>query len=250
MSDEHDPRSEHGADDDLDGVETTMSRLGSSGARWIAAVLAIVLVVPVGGWLLDELSFRQRGGEIEEALGELAGAVHLVRASGCDGSQRSGSAFVATTDDGLVLVTNRHVVESVGALSVRSVTSGVAVEVTGVRLADGPDVAVLEVAAGTDLPEPLSLGDRPREGDTVRLLGFPAARPFTTTGEVSSVAPERVLLDLDVDPGASGSPVVAEDGTVVAQVYARTEDGRGVATSAPTVSDAIRASQPAPLGCS
>lgn len=248
MSDEHHlPEGDHG--DDLDGVETAMSRLGSSGARWIAAVLALVLIVPAGAWLLDELSFRARGDEVEEALGELAGAVHLVRAVGCDGGQRSGSAFVATTSDGTVLVTNRHVVEDARALSVRSVTSGVAVEVVGVRLAAGPDVAVLEVADDQPLPAPLSLGDRPRDGDVVRLLGFPAARPFVTSGEVVATAPERVVLDLRVEPGASGSPVVTDDGTVVAQVFARTDEGRGIATPAGVVTAALRSAEPAPLGC-
>lgn len=248
MSDDHQPPIDDRGDD-LEGVETIMSRLASRGARWIAAALALVLVVPVGGWLLDELTFRARGGDIEEALGELAGAVHLVRAVGCDGGQRSGSAFVATAAEGLVLVTNRHVVEDVRALSVRSVTSGVAVEVVGVRLADGPDVAVLEVAGGQTLPDPLSLGDRPQAGDVVRLLGFPAARPFVTSGEVGEVAPAQVLLDLRVEPGASGSPVVSDDGTVVAQVFARTSDGRGIATPAAVVTDAMRSAESAPLGC-
>jgi S1-C subfamily serine protease len=235
--------------DDLAGVETTMSRLGRRGGRWLALLLAGLLVLGAVTWLLDELAFRGRASDLEAAVGERAAAVHLVRATGCDGQRRSGSAFVVSTPTGPALVTNRHVVEASDLVAVRSVTDGIAREVASLRLSDAADVAVLEVADPATLPAPLSIGGGVAEGDEVRLLGFPAARPWTTAGTVAAVGRDRLALDLRVAPGASGSPVVDADAVVVAQVFARTPEGTGVATPAGLLADAIRDAAPAPLGC-
>lgn len=235
--------------DSLDDVSTSMSRLVGRTGRGLAVVLALVLVVPLGGWLWSELGFRRAADEVSEQAAGAAASVFLVRGIGCDGRGRSGTAFVAEVAGETVLVTNRHVVDRIESLGLRALTGGTAVEVTGVRLADGPDVAVLTVADPAALPTALAIGRRPREGQQVRLVGFPAAQPFTTAGTVRSIDARRVLLDLQVDPGASGSPVIDEDGIVVAQVFGRTTDGLGVATPAPVLVDAATRAQAVDPGC-
>jgi hypothetical protein len=238
-----------GDPDGLDDVSTPMSRLVGRTGRALAVLLAVVLVVPLAGWLWSELDFRRSAGEVTEVAADAAASVYLVRGVGCDGRGRSGSAFVAEIAGERVLLTNRHVVDRVESLGLRALTGGTAVEVTGVRLAEGPDVAVLTVADPDGLPPPLPVGRRPQQGQEVRLVGFPAAQPFTTAGTVASVDARRVLLDLEVDPGASGSPVIDGDGVVIAQVFGRTPDGLGVATPAAVLVDAAtRATAVAP-GC-
>lgn len=239
------------ADDDLDGYETTMSRLVARARGWLALFVAALLVIPLGGWLVQELAFRRSGTAIEEELGGtgLADSVLLVRAARCDGSSGSGSGFVARHGDRTVVVTNRHVVEGARLVGLRPLTGGAALEIATYRVAEGADVAVLEPADPGALAAPLPFGEPVGEGDEVRVVGFPAAMPFATTGTVLEADRARLLLDVRTDPGASGSPVVDGDGRVVGQIHSRTGDGRGVATPVPALADAIAGARPVEPGC-
>jgi S1-C subfamily serine protease len=228
--------------------------LGSA-RLWLVVVIVVALIVPAGAFLADEFDFRRSADAVVATLdGELAGAdaartVLLVRSLGCSGRAGSGTAFVIETPDGPALLTNRHVVEGARTVGVRALDGGTEVQVAEVRLSATADVAVLEVADPAALPPPLLLRDAaPALGDEVRLVGFPAATPFTAAGTVDAVEGGRLLLDLEVAPGASGSPVVAADGHVVGQVFAIAADGRGVATPAPQLRSAIADATPAP-GC-
>jgi S1-C subfamily serine protease len=229
--------------------------LASSARVWLVGVIVVALIVPAGAFLADEFDFRRSADAVVATLdGELAGAdaartVLLVRSLGCSGRAGSGTAFVIDTPDGPVLLTNRHVVEGARTVGVRALDGGTEVRVAEVRLSATADVAVLEVADPAALPPPLALrGATPALGDEVRLVGFPAATPFTAAGTVDAVEGSRLLLDLEVAPGASGSPVVAADGHVVGQVFAIAADGRGVATPAAQLRSAIADATPAP-GC-
>lgn len=240
------------ADDDLAEVSTPLARLGAAARRWLAVLVALALVVPAGAWLVDEIGFLRSGADVVATLdGELAGtdaaaAVLLVRTIGCPGRTGStGSAFVVETPDGPALVTNRHVVEHAATVGVRALDGSSSLTVTGVRLATSADVAVLEVTDEDRLPPALVLASTPAAaGDPVRLVGFPAATPFTTTGEVARRDGAQLRLDLDVDPGASGSPVVDADGEVVGQVFAVARDGEGVATPTDVLAPAIAEARP------
>ena len=224
--------------DDLDGVRTPMTRLAGHGRRWLAALVAAALILPGGMWLVDEIRFRLAGAAVVETLaGEVSGrdiadTVLLVSVSGCaPGTRSTGSAFVVALPEGPALLTNRHVVERAQQVGVRTLDGSTSARVTGIRVSDVADVAVLEVGGPSDLPPALVLdGDGVDSGQGIRLIGFPAATPFTTEGTVASVSPEALLLDLEVDPGASGSPVVDDHGHVVGQVFGVTSDGFGVAT--------------------
>lgn len=237
--------------EDLEGYETAMSRLVTRARGWLALFVALLLVVPLGGWLLEELAFQRSGSEVEQELGgeDLADSVFLVRAGGCDGSSGSGSGFVARRDGRAIVVTNRHVVEGSRVIGLRRLTGGAAIEVTGYRISDTADVAILEVADPSQLPDALAFGEPVDEGASVRVVGFPAARPFTTSGTVERADPRRLLVDVRTDPGASGSPVVDRDGRVVAQIFARSDEGFGVATPVGALTDAISSARSVELGC-
>jgi S1-C subfamily serine protease len=239
--------------DDLAGFSSPMTRLLSTARTWLAALVALALVVPAGAWLVDELDFRRSADAVvatlegDRAGAEAAGTVLLVRAVGCDGRSSSGTAFVVETAAGPALLTNRHVVEAARTVGVRALDGDTSLRVTGVRLSSSADVAVLEVDDPGALPPAVALGrDAGGAGDAVRLVGFPAATPFTAAGRIVEVAADRLLLEIEVAPGASGSPVVAEDGLVVGQVHAVTADGLGVATPAGRLAPAIEDARPSP----
>lgn len=242
------------APDDLAEVRTPLSRLGRSVRRGLAAVVAAAMLLPAGAWLVSELRYRASGSAVVESLeGTLAGedlaaTVLLVRAVGCrDGRHGTGSAFVLATDDGPVLVTNRHVVEDARSVGVRPLGGAAQLRVTGVRLSDRADVAVLDVDEPARLPPALATQPQPAVGgQPVRLVGFPAAMPFTTEGTVQHADAGQLLLDLEVARGASGSPVVDEQGLVVGQVFGITPDGDGVATPTAALLAAVATTRPAP----
>jgi S1-C subfamily serine protease len=239
-------------EDDLEGLQTPMGRLLAWSKRWLALLVAAALLLPTGAWLLDELQFRRSGAAVVETLegalrGEaIADTILLVRTTGCTPTTSgSGSAFVADVGSGPVIVTNRHVVDDARQVGVRNLDGTSTLQVARILVSDVADVAVLEVTDPAALPPALRLapGD-PTLGQEVRLIGFPAARPFTTDGTVVEAAASRLLLELEVVPGASGSPVVDADGLVVGQVYAVTRDGLGVATPASVLRNAIDGAQP------
>jgi S1-C subfamily serine protease len=242
--DEQDTRDD--AQDDLDGLDAAATARRRR-LRWLALLLAVLLAVPFSGWLIDELGFRSAGREVAGAVDEaLVDSVLLVRAGRCDGTVVTGTAFVLALDDGPVVVTNRHVVEQVRTAGVRPLTGGPPETVTEVRLAADADVAVLEVAAPGRLPTALQPGGAVEVGTELRLVGFPAARAFTTTGTVRAADPELLRVELATDPGASGSPLVAGDGRVAGQIFARSPRGEGLATPIARLLTAVETATVAP----
>lgn len=250
-----DPGPPEASEDDLAVAREERSRRLRWVSRILAAVVALGLLVPSARGIIEELRYRDDSAAVVDTLegertgAELADTVLLVRTQGCrPGTGGSGSAFVVETPRGPRLVTNRHVVERTRQIGVASLDGATTWRVTGAAVSDVADVAVLEVE-GEDLPPALQLTDEPvGGGQRVRLVGFPAARPFTTAGEVAEADGGRLLLDLEVDPGASGSPVVTPDGRVAGQVFAVTDDDLGVATPAAQLSAALEDLRPA-SGC-
>ncbi len=216
-------------DDDLDELDRRRRGRG----RWILAViLVLVMLVPVSGVFVDEFDFSRSADEVREQVGSgdpLLDAVMLVRTIGCDGQVTTGSAFALQIDGEVVVLTNRHVVERATSIGVRPLTGGPSIRVTDHRISLNRDVAVLEVPEDRHTPTPLSVADRTALGEAIRIVGFPGGRPSATSGTVADLSGDRVLLDVSVQQGSSGSPVVDADGGVVGIVTARTSDGRGLA---------------------
>jgi S1-C subfamily serine protease len=63
---------------------------------------------------------------------------------------------------------------------------------------------------------------------------------------VRAVDPDVLQVELATDPGASGSPLVTEDGRVAGQIFARSSRGQGLATPIARLVAAVEAATPAP----
>ena len=239
---------DHGDQDDLDGFQTTMARVFGRLRLPLGILVVLAMLIPAGGWVLDRLAIRSAGGAVEEALGDGAAittSLLLVRSVDCAGRSRSGSAFSLELDGEPTVVTNRHVVEGARSTIVQDLDAGPGVQVRSVLLAESADVAVLNLDEG-ELPPALPGGPEAGLGQPIVTVGFPGARPAFREGRIDRVEGGRLLLALEVGAGASGSPVLDDQGRVVGQVYARTADGRGVATPLTDVLGAARDAVPAP----
>ncbi len=230
--------------DDLDALRTR------GRGRWILAVLLVLaLVVPVSGVFVDQLDFSRSADEVQEQLGSgdpLLDAVLLVRTVRCDGQVSTGSAFALEVDGETMIVTNRHVVDRAGSIGVRPLTGGPSERVASHRVSPTRDVAVLSLGEGVSEPTALVAADRVATGASIRIVGFPGGRPAASDGTIAEQVSRRILLDVSVQQGSSGSPVVNDDGEVVGQVVAQTDDGRGLALRISEVLDAARTTIPAP----
>lgn len=235
--------------DDLEGFQTSSGRFVRRARGWIAALVTLALLASAGGWVLSEYAFSAAGDAVEEQLGgdaELTDALLLVRSTDCLGRRTSGSAFVLELDGRPVVVTNRHVVDGARTIGVRPLSGGNALRIEAHGFARDVDVAVLQLANPDAVPAALVAGADPAVGESVRIVGFPSAMPATHAGVVDEAGGGRLLLDLVVDPGASGSPVLDDAGRVVGQVFGRMDDGRGVANSLSALVHGVRTAEPGP----
>ena len=242
------------AEDDLEEFLTPTRRFVQRALPVVGVLVALAMVLALGRGLVDAWLFDRAGDRVEEELEDeadraLARSVLLVRTIGCDGGSGSGTAFVTEVDGASVLVTNRHVVQGASTVGLRSLTGESVPLVTSWRLSEVADVATLSTS-DQPLPPPLPLAtEAPREGTPVRTVGFPSALPFTTSGTVVAVERGRLTAEVRTEPGASGSPLLAERGQVVGQIFARSGDGLGVATTAPALRDALDRLGPTTDGC-
>ncbi|MCC5950110.1 MAG: trypsin-like peptidase domain-containing protein [Nitriliruptoraceae bacterium] len=234
--------------DDLDGFRTPLQRVVDRTRGWVALAIVLGLVLPVGGVAIAEWVFGRDADRLVEELGPdapLARAMLLVSTTGCQGQRSTGSAFALAGPGGPVVVTNRHVVADAASITVRPLDGGPARQVRGHRLAIDADVAILDLPSDA-VPPALARGAEARAGQDVRVVGFPGGRPALSEGEVAEQRGGRMLLDLRIAGGSSGSPVLDVDGAVVGQVFARASDGRAVATPLSALTTAVRAAVPAP----
>lgn len=226
---------------------TPMRRLFERSKLVLGVIVAIALVIPLGAGLLDRLGFlRAEDRVLDELAGDdldvaLVASVLRVGGTRCAGAgSSSGTAFALDLDGQVLLLTNRHVVEGMRTVGLRRLDGSAGPRVAAWQLSASADVAVLRLEDGQPMPSALGLSPRPAEvGDDVRTVGFPDGMPYTTAGQVAAVEGSRLLLDVEVSGGASGSPLLDRSGRVVGQIFARTAEGRGVATVAGTVVAAL-----------
>lgn len=151
----------------------------------------------------------------------------------CDRGQEGSGAVVATGR----VVTNAHVVAGVRTPMVQVAGKGKQYKATVVLFDAQRDVAVLAVK-GLTAPA-LTLGDDLSRADDAVVAGFPENGPFTAgaarvrsvlnaTGEDIYGDPgvtRRVYsLYATVQPGNSGGPLLATDGSLVGVVFAKSLD--------------------------
>jgi hypothetical protein len=129
-----------------------------------------------------------------------------------------GTGFLV--DSTGLLLTNDHVIGAADEVTVYVEPTARFHAAVVARDADA-DVAVLRlpprVVTGR---RTLRLADVPVQigpGDRIITLGFPLSQPLTmTTGMVANVRSGAILIDAPVNPGNSGGPILAPDGSVVA----------------------------------
>jgi len=163
-----------------------------------------------------------------------------------------GSGFVY--DNQGHIITNFHVVENAEELLV-TLASGQVYEARVIGVDPTNDLAVIDIDAGIDLPEPIALGDsdRLRVGQFVVAIGNPFGLEHTlTTGVISALGRviqspednrfigEAIQTDAAINPGNSGGPLLDLKGRVIginSQIISpsRASAGIGFAVSANTV---------------
>ena len=164
----------------------------------------------------------------------------------------TGSGFVYDAQGHIV--TNYHVIEGAEELLV-TLANGQVYDATVVGTDAANDLAVIQIDAGADLPEPLSLGDSDqlRVGQFVVAIGNPYGLQQTlTTGVVSALGRviegasdnsfigEAIQTDAAINPGNSGGPLLDLQGRVIgvnSQIISPSgaSSGIGFAVSANTV---------------
>ena len=221
---------EGGADEDDLDIDRPLK---TSWVKILLVLLALVVfILWTGASLIGDdidwkvLSESSRFSQ-DEALAELEKAVVVV-----EGSGGSGSGF-NIWPDGLV-ITNRHVVEDSGIITIRFNDNQVFTTSEWVDI-PGVDLALLKLS-GSDLPFVDVSGTLPQEGQRVIIIGNPRGYDWTISeGYVFAVAYMEdtpvICLDAPVYPGSSGSPVFDENLQVTGIVFARSsqEDNKGYA---------------------
>lgn len=167
-----------------------------------------------------------------------------VTATTCTGTS-VGSGVV--TSESRVL-TNRHVVDGATTIVVET-WEGRSLGFVSADVAGSVDLAVLTVDTAGAAALPLAAAAAAR-GTPVFALGFPFGAAFASVSgivaeymivpELSPVDPV-IRLDIDLNPGNSGGPVVDAAGTVVGLAYAtERRTGYGLAIPALTIASALR----------
>lgn len=215
-------------------------------SRRIAAALAAGAALALGGCgLLPEppgaappSAPSPRAGPTapghEVGLSAVERAAVRVRNVACAGVG-SGSGFALAED---LLVTNAHVIEGASLLQLNTY-DGREIEVDTSAAATVADLALVRTTQA--LPEVLAVaGADPEVGDEVSVAGYPGGGQLrTSTGTVLGYTDDQLgvnldqvfALDVEVEPGSSGSAVVDADGAVVGVVYAASD--RGLAYAVP-----------------
>lgn len=169
-------------------------------------------------------------------------AVALIFVQFADGRVYTGTAFAVRSDaDGGELITNKHVVtDSAGNTAER-----IGVVFNGspqnfraelVRVHPDADLALIHASVRRGFPTVKRVADASRVGvmgEPVAILGFPlgldiaqgqdwtrsGAAVTLTLGTVSRVLPELLQLDSYGAQGASGSPILDRDGSVIGVLF-------------------------------
>lgn len=170
--------------------------------------------------------------------------VGAVRVRGDSGAARMlavpvtghGSGFVVSAD-GLVVTAN-HVVEGAVMLAVLLPNDAGIHRAEVVHRDEEHDIAVLALeGAYTDFVTLAPPAAPLRIRQTIHAIGYPLdprrTDPQSSTGTVSGMLPTGELqLDIGVNPGNSGGPVIDEQEQVVGLVFARGDPEAGVASLA------------------
>jgi S1-C subfamily serine protease len=197
------------------------AKLGSGRPRRPRRGLLPVIII-AGIVILAAVFLWIRSGRLDTGTGLNAEGLAM---------QGTGSGFFIC-DSGW-FVTAAHVVSD--AAQIRLVVAGDVFPARLVRMDPANDIALLK-AEGEFRGLPLRLDDQARLGDSVFTVGFPmpgiqGQSPKLTRGDVGSIAgmlddPRHFQISVPVQPGNSGGPLCAADGSVTGVIVSRLDDIR------------------------
>jgi S1-C subfamily serine protease len=154
------------------------------------------------------------------------------------GGTATGSGFVIDTEGHLL--TNNHVVEAAGDISVKLGASDRTYPAKVVGADPATDVALLKIDAPADQLHPLALGDSSKVevGDPVVAIGNPFGLDSTVTSGIVSALQRQIeapngfsishviQTDAAINPGNSGGPLIDAEGRVIG-INSQIETGGG-----------------------
>ena len=234
-------------------------------ARLRSAVLAQGLPVISGGF--SGITTSPGAPKVDTGTSALeAAAASVVRINGTAyacGQNQSGSGFVIAKDR---IVTNAHVVAGVQQPIVQA-PNGQTLDGRIVYFDAQNDLAVIAVSGLS--ASTLRLGGPLAVGDDAVVDGYPFGGPFTTGGAqvlarsienveniygTARTSRELYTLAADIEPGNSGGPLLAQNGSIAGIVFAKssTDADLGYAMTdtvlAPVVQQAAALSNPTSSG--
>jgi putative serine protease PepD len=205
-----------------------------------------------GGLTIAQIYDRSRKGVVEITVSGTSSTPFGDRST-----EGQGSGFVY--DEQGTIITNQHVVDSAGSITV-TFWDGSKAEATLVGSDASTDVAVLHVNVAASKLEPLKLGDSDEltVGEAVVAIGSPFGLEETlTTGVVSALnreitapndfaIPGAIQTDAAINHGNSGGPLLNSAGQVVgitSQIESESggNDGIGFAVPSNTVAPVVAA---------
>ncbi len=199
----------------------------------LQALISLLLILAFLFWITGDLflgqidfGFIKNSARLAEdqALASLREAVVTVSCSG-----GSGSGF-NIREDGLI-VTNRHVVEKGGIITV-TLADGSAYTSRDYLAVDGVDLALIEIN-GAGLPTVALSESLPEQGDSLIFIGNPLGIDWTISQGIAqglvrldsnSLAAPVIYFSGPVRPGSSGSPLFNAESQVIGVVFASLAD--------------------------
>ncbi len=208
--------------------------------RWSAAVIVTLLSAaivardrPVGAADLVALGQRTRPSVVHLSIRDSSGQ-----------EVATGSGFLVSADGSVV--TNFHVIEEASSV-LATLDTGRTVVVRGVLASDrAGDIALLQLEGRGYSSLPLGSSKGLRAGDAVFVIGSPEGLSGTlSTGIVSAIRQEgagdpgsrkeqaehrawAIQITAPISPGSSGSPVMTENGEVVAVAVGQMNSGQAL----------------------
>jgi S1-C subfamily serine protease len=141
-------------------------------------------------------------------------------------SASSGTGFFVSADG--FVVTNHHVVEDASQIEARDITGKVyAAKVVSIDASN--DIALLKIDTSA-IPLPISKSSAIKKGSEVFTLGYPVVgiqgqEQKATFGRINALSGIQgdiryFQIDVPIQPGNSGGPLISDDGSVIAIVTA------------------------------
>jgi serine protease Do len=204
-------------------------------AKYLSPSLILVLLV--------FFKTSLRADPIPEIVAKAKPAIVEIVSSDAKGSPKTQGTGFFVSPDGLV-VTNRHLIEGANSITAVSNTGAIFLFERVVSQPAGADIAVLKFRA-TDVPF-LKLGESTKavEGQKVIVIGNPTGNMGTVSdGIISAFRENRSLIQITapISHGASGSPVIDENGQVIGVATLVSAEGQNLNFAIPveTVSAAL-----------